>query len=1534
MNLDWKGIHSYRGSQDTAFEELCAQLARAEKPECTKFIRKGSPDAGVECFCILPDDSEWGWQAKYFDGLGSSQWTQIDESVQTALDKHPKLVRYYVCIPIDLPDARIKGQKSALDRWGEHVRKWQRWACTRGMRVDFVWWGASELLERLSKPEHVGRMEFWFGELHFDKSWFNNRLDRALDLAGPRYTPELNIDLPIANDLELFGLTDAAFNSIKSLSRGIRSKLDAVRFPGADGVGTDPHASLDSLLQAGEDVLYALSEVVSVPTGPFPFASISSKIESANVAAKKARVVQLQLAHQFDVQRQNEENNAGYYSNPFNNTADAIFSLNREFSEALLKVRRAEELCNNNLMILSGDAGAGKTHLLCDIASRRLSTDAPTILLMGQQFLSIDDPWSQALDHLGLRQSNTDDFVGALESAAQASNCRALVVIDALNEGKGRQLWPAHLPAFLKPLRNSPWIGAVLSVRTTYRNKVIPEHLWQQAESTTHHGFTDKEYEASQKFFQYYGIEYPSVPLLNPEFQNPLFLSTICKGLKDLGMRRLPTGFQGITQTFNLYLRSMNEQLADSLDYDRSDDLVLEALKDLAEHMVTKGKRWIVRRDARRIVDAILPGRRFEDSLFNGLLSEGAIVQNMGWAGENPDEEVVYVSYERFADHIVADLLIRKYVDRDNPAAAFEADGGLAFLSDQDSFVSPGLLEALCVQVPEYAGQELYRLAPAILEDDRLEYIAGDAFRKSIVWRAIDAFNNSTHEVLDEMIFGEFDWEDTLDVMLMVSTIEKHPFNAECLDRLLRSLSMPDRDAQWSIYVHRNWRSEGSVYRLVKWASESWPKRDIDNRTVDLAAITLAWTFTSSDRYLRDRATKALVSLLTGRIAAACRLLRRFADIEEPYVAERLYAVAYGVAMRSHDASAIECLASVVYDLVFASGRPPAHILLRDYARGVVERAIFLGSKKEFDGQLFRPPYRSEWPDIPTKEDIEALKSRWDHDNTPMESRWNPAIFSVMHSDFGRYVIGTDSRRSSWLSRRLDEEPWQSLREREENLVSRMKGSQSALWRSLIEREEHLAAEASFRTRAAMEAVADESSAAQDTSLSPCQQTSVIEELLRDLRFPTREELVQGDREWNTDLETLRSTMNDDLQVEFDEVMKDRWGSYDMNIPRFDLSLVQRYVLGRVEELGWTDDRFGDFDRHQFRSAGREAAKLERIGKKYQWIAYREILAYISDHYQYRHKYDEDTPNQSYEGPWQDNIRDIDPSCMVVSTEGDSSSAWWQYDLQTDWGHGLEHREWIRQKDDLPSVAEILIATRPDESLRWVNVDCSFTWAQPTPVDYDTYDVPRREIWFRCMPYLVRSKDVDAFTEWSDGVNFNDRWMPEQSGVFGMFLGEHGWSDAYQYCERQSEDWRTPEHGCPTAIKVFGTDYVVETGFDCSIDDSYRLKMPHYHFIASMGLKWSGRCADYQDCKGDVVAFDPAARKGGPSALLIREDVLKDYLVKEGLELCWVVLGEKLAIGGKATERFQGALRVSGLYRLKDGGPEGLPKFTVQDPHD
>ena len=218
MSINWQNIRPWNGSQYSAFEELCCQLARCDQvPPGAHFVRKGTPDAGIECYWQLPAGDEWGWQAKFFLSPPEEiQWRQIDESVKTAIEKHPRLTRLTVCFPIDRSDPHVEKQKWFMDKWNEHAAKWNNWVSVRQMSVEFDYWGEHEIWERLGREEHRGKHFFWFNKEALSKEWFESRIDEAVANVGPRYTPELNVKLPIARLFEGLGRTTEFFNQIKT----------------------------------------------------------------------------------------------------------------------------------------------------------------------------------------------------------------------------------------------------------------------------------------------------------------------------------------------------------------------------------------------------------------------------------------------------------------------------------------------------------------------------------------------------------------------------------------------------------------------------------------------------------------------------------------------------------------------------------------------------------------------------------------------------------------------------------------------------------------------------------------------------------------------------------------------------------------------------------------------------------------------------------------------------------------------------------------------------------------------------------------------------------------------------------------------------------------------------------------------------------------------------------------------------------------------------------------------------------------------
>ena len=1501
MNLDWRSIRAIDGSQATGFEELVAQFARAETPVDARFERLGTPDAGVECYCVFEDGSEWGWQAKYHTSSlnNSSRWTDLDKSVKKALDKHPNLVRYFVCIPWDRSDARIPNQKSAMQRWEGRVSKWEGWAQERGMNVEFVWWGASELIERLSLSEHAGRLFFWFDERYFDGAWYDDRLKEGIDAADPRYTPEIHVDLPIARDLELFGRTDAAVDRIKAIARDIRRDFRNVIISREEEEELRGNVELDDLLKSRDAVLGAFASLNPEPIGELPIAKIVQRIEAAIAECDTLEEPLEKHSREHGSQRQETDGRSPYRTNPYRNVLHRVIPLRYRLREVCDRLEHADKIANGRVMILKGEAGTGKTHLLCDVARNRVEDGAPTVLLMGQRFTDSTEPWTQALQLLDMpRDATAEQFVGALEASAQVANRKALLIIDAVNEGRGREIWQPHLSAFLSRIEKSPWIGMILSVRSSYEEGVIPDDVRDRAVSVTHTGFQGHEYNAVRTFAEHYGIEFPSTPIMHPEFQNPLLLKIIFEGLKSKGERRFPRGFSGVSETFNLYLTAANDRLARDLNYNPKDNLVRRSLEKVSERMleIEPEMRWLTRQRAEELVNELLPGRGFSASLYRALVVEGVLSEDMAWH-DGESDEVARFAYERFSDHIIADFLLRKHLDTNNPHAAFEQGGGLAFISDKSIYTPAGILEAMCVQVPERTGMELVRLAPALLDN---AWNVGEAFLQSIVWRDPVACSQDTLVVLDEIakrdsFVGDY---EILDTMLTVATVPEHPFNANWLDDRLRRDTMPERDAWWSIYLHDAWRfGDGPVHRLVDWASGITADDKIEDEVVDLSATALAWIFSTPNRFLRDKATKALVALLTGRLNATLRLLDRFDDVDDPYVRERVYAAAYGVAMRSQEATEVEKLGQAVYENIFASGNPLAHILLRDYARGVVERALHLTENIAIDGDLLRPPYKSDWPRIADDAEIERLTPHW-KDGTgkwgTQEWARNRIRWSVMDDDFAYYVIGTNSSSisSRWLNLRLDEDRWQSSDERLQVLLQKMNVSERQAW------EEFTRAEA------------DRFAGGLDIQFVDGEPGTEEEDSINDLSFDEETE-----REIERDRAKVLAAMIDANRSELESI----WQAQPQGFPGFDLSIIQRYIIWRVFNLGWTVERFGNFDSITIRDEGRRANKAERMGKKYQWIAYHEILAYMADNFQYRPDYN--SSGQAFEGVWQELLRDIDPSCLLASKRGGTgwhgqNVSWWAQTAYKDWKEDASHQAWLDAENDFPQIEQLLRAVHPDDATEWLIADGSFNWEQPHSADVEPYDNPRRQMWIGCQAYFIRAGDADRFSEWAKGVDFWGRWMPGPFGVYSSttFLGEYACSPAFKYLidsldsDYDSEGWSDARGKCPVPLMPASFRYSAEGGdFDCSIDDGYSLALPPENFVKALGLKWTGNGADFIDKQDRVVAFDPTAYEDGADVLLIREDVLKRFLRENDLALCWTIVGEKMVVG--ASDRHSQSLK-------------------------
>jgi hypothetical protein len=1511
MSIDWNTL---RQPHNQSFEELCCQLALKEPASIgSRFVRKGAPDAGLECYWIRPDGTEVGWQAKFFrTSPTDSQWSQLDESVKNALDKHSALTHLIICLPHNLPDARRPNQESARQKWDKRVTKWQEWVGDSERKVRFELWDESALVARISQEHHRGTYWFWFGTAALTDSWLREQIQLSIKNSGARYSPELHIDTEQQLQFDAMGRTRTFHDQIAGLYTSLRVEARPfLRTSDCDSV----RAEFDILQKGLVNALHSLEAwaMADLSTAtwwhteqmPWHESELQTDLLEENIYACRRKI---ESCREQRRREKGEKHEPGQYvpSDEFTTVTDNLHRLQKAVHELQGFCANLESmLCNTPYMLLIGEAGQGKTHRLCDVARRRSDLTYPTVLLLGEQFHD-DEPWGQIIRFLGLNCS-TEEFIGGLEAAAIAYRSRALILIDALNEGDGNRLWKKWLPGFVERIKKSPWIGLCVTVRDSYERHVLPlDALGNDLIRVEHQGFGEFAYAAAVKFFAHFGIE-PSQPLLLPEFENPLFLKLFCTGLRNTGQRRMPAGLRGITKIFEFYLSSIDRKLSQPsiLDYDARRELVTKAVHLLADAMAEAVEWSLPLNMAREIVDDVLPTSGYERSLFRHLESEGLIAVVPNFVGDGEDEDLrehVRFTYQRFSDNLVTRSLLNKNLDRADPIASFQVGSVLHRLikDSTTAYQNYGIIEALCVQLPESIGRELHEVAPYVMKYQ----VVHEAMIDSFIWRDASSFTEATREFINsELLTGRY-VDDFVNALVTLAPTPGHPWNADRLHRILAPISMAERDSHWSIFLHSEWGQQRSVDRLVDWAWKHSDKHACDDEVVRLSATALVWFLTASNRELRDCATKGLVRLFKKRLSLLPTIIEQFLTIDEPYVSERLMAVSYGSAMRSSNDNDLAGLAQYVYDKYFRAGAPPVHLSTRDYARGVIEFALERGCGISVDTKLVRPPYTSTWPtavEVPTRSEANKC-SGFD---------FYREITSDFE-DFSKYL--TDF--SEWSPRRLGE----SRKSNRENCVRRFSKSltprQKAEWAVLVEAQKKmLAADKSshkWHDRATKE-------------IEAAERVFVLAER-KFMRMLGRHSAKQ---------QTYVSLVAEYLR---NPVLYKR-------MEWFDQWSARRWMVSRVIELGWTANRFGKFDNH-FRGHRSVRSRQESIGKKYCWIALRELQARCADNFQLRTDYYDNQFN--YVGPWDTGWgRDIDPSNLLSKTGKESyrnhTNTWWFPTTYSDWRNPADHLDWLKTVNDLPDPKPAMHVTCPVDGSKWLTLNSYYRWQQSTPPGERCFDVPVRSMWYMLKSYFVRNDDVECVMKWAAEKRWMNDWMPSSNDTHEVYLGEFFWADSYERYPAESPDrtdWTTRGRwtSMPAPLLIATDAYGWEsTESDASLEDGISLELPCKFIVEHFGLRLGATEGHWNDESGNLVARDPCVEAVGPSALLIEQSKLDSLLRDHNLSIFWTLLGEKQLTGGDRDD-YLGHLEINGAFQYRDGVIDGalrptfFPPGTWKDP--
>ncbi|HTU12637.1 MAG TPA: hypothetical protein VMG08_17240 [Allosphingosinicella sp.] len=1480
-DIDFTSIRPHDGSRHTGFEELCSQLASLEgQPVGAVFTRKGrGGDAGLECFFRLTNGDEIGWQAKYVFDWDSSLSAQLTKSVEAALSKHPKLTRLVVCLPFDLSDSRPKRGQSARQKWEAWKGKWEEAAKKQGRTFAISLWGKGELGGKLAidRPEYTGRLLYWFGKETLTAAWFSEQFGKARASLGSRYTPDTNVELPIRKDFLAFARDPSLEATVQEWALNVAEKGVATLRSVSRANNYSAATETTALSQAIEALNKALEGDAIGPEAPYPLELWKTAVRDCYSAVRTT------LTWVYSLPEGKAEH--GVTDQAW--ARDNLFRFGDMLDGIAVALNSDQwRLANARAVLLKGAAGTGKSHLLADVVEHQVHAHRPAVLILGSAMVE-GEPWPQIMAQLDLSPDlQAKQFLGMLDAAAQASGVRAVVCVDAINERHGPDIWPERLAAFLKTAEPFPRVGVVLSCRTTYVAHVVPDAIEENQLSTVvHQGFFGRGGEAAILYLAKRGIVRPGAPNLVPEFLNPLFLKTCCDFLDREGKNELPRGLRGVSAIFGFYNHAVARAVTRRMKLDPNQELVESALRRFADILVARGESYAPKDEVISALESVLSSNGSLDrSLLAQLESEGILAVEPVRQEDGSVSSMVRFTFERYSDHAIAARLLQEHLDKADVTASFAVGtrlGELTFGSENYRF--SGVIEAIAIQLPENTGVEIVDLRSAH------DWTVQRAFTESLLWREQAYFTDRTFKLAKH-----FNDEDGIgDLLVSIATEPTNKFNADYLHHRLLASPTPDRDAHWSVYLNGRGDETDAVGVLIGWAMQNGVG-SIEDERARLTALVLGWFLSSSNRMVRDRATKALACIFANRLALAAATLRAFEKVDDLYVQERLFGAAYGAALQGKSTDGLAELAAMTYELVFASGSPPLNELLRDHARGIVTYTEWRGHlSSSVDLARIRPPYSSAWP-IEFVPDAVIDGYKQDYNG----SFYGDAIVSsvINDGDFARYVI--DHKVDRWAPVLLSASECPS-------------GADLAM-----EWFRRFLPSATAQQLAAFEVVIAAARAAHG-------QISYKE-------TPERSALEGAERAFQ---ETVTSDAWEEYRVTAKHYIRhvlfsDRHQDYSA---RFNQGWARRWICKRAHELGWTPERFATLER----SSGydRHDHRVERIGKKYQWLALGELISRMADNLLFMGaSYGTDGP-RPYTGAREIGLRDIDPSLLVTKTHYDGWKQWprsWWVPVEPRLRQitPLERLAWLDSNNDLLNDTSLVDLTDPKTGRRWLPLHSFASWRQ-SGIDGENKEM-QRETWFRVSTIVVAKKDEAKVARGLKGRIITDpHGFPEFHLDSDYYLGEFPWHPTLG----DAEDWVRPDRWNKFAAPVRPTvaEYLCERGgYDYSVDDTVRIQLPAPWLAEAMELRLlDGLRPTFVDAAGVIRFFDPSVVEPGFHAALVDREAFLSTLDRQGLSAIWIIAGEKGVFGGRESHRgFGGRVLHTAVYRL---GPAGFSRTLHVD---
>lgn len=1415
MHINWESFATYnldaRGIR-FKFEDLCRQLFANENLSENKqfrYLHANPNNHGLETEPIYDETNKrWiGFQAKFFDQ--DVRYEQIKHSAEKTVEYYTgkegivELVFLFCNKPITVTSKRYTNAIEVLKKENIEVQ-----LITDTMILDLI----------RNKYPYLGL--YYFGNHSIQQDWFVNHTSYMLDELGERYNHDFNVETAFSDELSLFIHDRRAAEYLNAKKTDLLGEIDELLWRSNEkDYLRKLQKAVSDLQDVDAAVLHHSLEWCSKIRLRLATFLDDFKQEIKMLEAKRNEQYTLYCDSRKELKgRKEREEVQKEYHNLERQIRDIDTLLN--LPDRIAISERERQLLYGDILTIHGKAGIGKSHLLALKMQGLFSEERVGLLLVAGIYFTDDPIHEQIMRNLKLGYS-FEDLIDILETIGERDNCIVPVFIDALNETWNKKLWKLGLPSIMHKIKESPMVKMILSYRTEYQELVLPDSFFEdggEVVTMLHRGFEDNSISAVREFLNHYNIPFTPLEYFGYEMSNPLFLTLYCKTYNG-EEASLPTLYNRVVEHANGNISRFLRVELRQKGYAEDDDILSSLITEIAEWLVSHDKRFISQKDlahlkfwaefglnAASFVRYVVKEQILHDTVFEGV-------------------ETFYFAYDQMNDYYCAKAIIQKRQIKDEICGYLSEkilgiqNGKLYNSWNVDLFVN------VCALYAEKYGEECISIIDKLENTDDKWHVFSK-YIDSFQWRDIRYIPaENFRELLKKYPCSP---EDLWTMLIGNSMKVSHPFNADFLHRFLLSYKLNKRDYLWTIYINNLTRDEGNRIVQIVQMYDRGEKLGITNeKQIELLLTLFAWVLSSSNRWLRDCTSKAMIEILKEHFHLCQIILEKFKDVDDPYILQRLYGIVFGACCKHANGKGFQALAEYVYHIVFDQEKVYPDILLRDYARLIIERFLYENPKYIgiVDREKIVPPYNSD--PIPEIENQHYLENKYDG-----------AMFWLirsmrfegmgMYGDFGRYVF------------------------------------QSALH------------------------------------------------------------------------------------------------NFDVD----DKKMFNYAVYYIQTELGFSEEYFGDYDQHCGSYDRNQTIKIERIGKKYQWITMYNMLARISDHCKMIDRWNYPAKEVvQFEGAWEPYVRDFDPTLnqsFMVCTDAPKFDALDEFiakgkaenktaDLSTE----NAQKAWMETKGIFFNELKDTLVLTDQNGTKWI---CLTKYCDTGHKDLDT---EKLQVWSWLYAYFVSPEQADELSQCArNGCSVITHNTASHNETYSVFNREYPWSpscrnlNAYAWedvyvktgkyetviervqvpdispiedilrkyqglnedeeqieeefvdGEDEEEDFEIPEIQFIEKVrkreieKEIGkilhatTDLLWEAEYDATKETAISISLPCAKLIETMNLRQQKADGFYYDSDRTLAAFDTDLTQK-INSVVVRKDILDTFLGKTGMKLVWLVDAKK-----------------------------------------